>query len=875
MATVYLAEDLKHDRRVAIKVLRPELAAVIGAERFLREIRTIAGLQHPHILGLIDSGQVDGTAYYVMPFVDGESLRDRLEREKQLPIADAVRIATEVASALDYAHRHDIVHRDIKPENILLHDGRALVADFGIALAVSTAGSTRMTETGMSLGTPHYMSPEQAMGEREITGRCDIYALGAMTYEMLTGDPPFTGSTAQAIVAKVVTEAPRPLAAQRHTIPPHVEEAVLTALEKLPADRYATAAEFARALTDATAAVRPAAASRAATIRRTDWRAVGAAAAAMLVVGALLSRAFWPSPAPAVAPARLLIGFPDGQQPRLTTSQQPMLAVPPDGSGLLYSGPGTAARTQLWLRRWSSLDGTRLAQSVDDPCCGVFSPSGDSIAYLASPHTLRVIPLRSGVPAVVADAGLTSVSDYGGGVDWGSDGMLYISGLAGLLRVSPGGGATEVMAPLDTARGHLRYVWPDALPGARAALVTVVPAGDQFNVERMRIAVADFRSGTVREILQGTRALYAESGHIVYARPGGVLHAVPFDVETLALTGSEVALPDTVGLPAQSLGDFSISASGTLAYNKAALQTSQVVWVTRSGEPSVVAPDLAAHELDGATLSPDGSELVVSMRNADGKYDLWRAPTDGGARTRLTFDGTTNWRPFWKPGSRTVWFVSDRADGGVNRLTEVDLRVPGDVQLTQVYESRPVSGGAWSSDGSWLLLRTDDQSRGGGDILGFRPGRDTVARPFVATPAEEASPALSPDGNWLAYSSNVSGRREIYVRPFPETGRGVYQVSTEGGIAPRWSRRGGELFYIDGRERMIAVPVRTVSGFETGEQRMLFDASRYQNNPYHPQYDLSADDSRFLMIRAQTGNTANVVVVFGFLDELRRTVESR
>jgi len=231
MATVYLAQDLKHDREVAIKVLRPELAAVIGAERFLSEIKTTANLQHPHILPLHDSGEADGFLFYVMPFVEGETLRNRINREKQLPVADAVRIATEVASALDYAHRHNVIHRDIKPENILLHDGRALVADFGIALAASRAGGTRMTETGMSLGTPHYMSPEQAMGEREITARSDVYALGCVLYELLTGDPPFTGSTAQAIVARVVTETPRPMAPQRHTIPPHVEATVLTALE--------------------------------------------------------------------------------------------------------------------------------------------------------------------------------------------------------------------------------------------------------------------------------------------------------------------------------------------------------------------------------------------------------------------------------------------------------------------------------------------------------------------------------------------------------------------------------------------------------------------------------------------------------------------
>src|SRR5512143_3798442 len=258
MATVYLAQDLRHDRKVAIKVLRPELAAVIGAERFLSEIKTTANLQHPHILPLHDSGRTGGKAdgrsddflYYVMPYVEGETLRDKLNRETQLGIHEAVRIATEVASALDYAHRHGVIHRDIKPENILLHDGRALVADFGIALAASKAGGTRMTETGMSLGTPAYMSPEQAMGQRDITAQADIYALGCVLYEMLVGELPFEGANAQAIIARVMTEEPRSLVLQRRSVPHHVEAAVMTALSKLPADRFGSAAQFAAALGD-------------------------------------------------------------------------------------------------------------------------------------------------------------------------------------------------------------------------------------------------------------------------------------------------------------------------------------------------------------------------------------------------------------------------------------------------------------------------------------------------------------------------------------------------------------------------------------------------------------------------------------------------
>jgi len=251
MAAVYVADDLKHGRKVAIKILRPEVAAAIGAERFVREIRTSAGLQHPHILGLIDSGEANGTAYYVMPLVEGESLRDRLRREKQLPIADAVRITREVASALDYAHRRGIIHRDIKPENILLHDSQALVADFGIAIGGSSSGETRMTEAGVSLGTPHYMSPEQAMGEREITARSDVYALGCVAYEMLLGEPPFTGPTTQAIVARVLIERPGPVVSRRNTVPLAIEKAIHTALQKLPADRFSSTIAFSAALASA------------------------------------------------------------------------------------------------------------------------------------------------------------------------------------------------------------------------------------------------------------------------------------------------------------------------------------------------------------------------------------------------------------------------------------------------------------------------------------------------------------------------------------------------------------------------------------------------------------------------------------------------
>src|SRR5215218_9466473 len=376
MATVYLAQDLRHDRRVALKLLRPELSAVIGAERFLAEIKLTANLQHPHILPLFDSGAADGFLFYVMPYVEGESLRSRLTREKQLPVPDAVRIATEVASALDYAHRHGVVHRDIKPENILLHDGRALVADFGIALAASKAGGNRMTETGMSLGTPHYMSPEQAMGEREITARSDVYAIGVVLYEMLTRDPPFTGSTAQAIVARVLTETPRPILPQRHTIPPAIETAVLTALEKLPADRFGSAAQFSEALAGrgSTPAARTAVMPAASAIVATANRRVQLGLLAAAVVAAAVAAWGWFRPGEAPTVNRFSLYLPAEQALAPVNTSGNRVAISPDGKRIVYSGPAQRG-TQLWVREHDQLTSTPVP-GTENAGTPFFSPDG-------------------------------------------------------------------------------------------------------------------------------------------------------------------------------------------------------------------------------------------------------------------------------------------------------------------------------------------------------------------------------------------------------------------------------------------------------------------------------------------------------------------
>ena len=388
MATVFLAHDLKHDRDVALKVLHPDLGAALGSERFLAEIRTTARLQHPHILPLLDSGDAGGLLYYVMPVVTGETLRARLERERLLPIPDAVRVAREVASALDYAHRQGVIHRDVKPENILLHDGSALVADFGIALAVQSAGGQRMTQTGLSLGTPQYMSPEQAMGERAIDARTDIYALGAVTYEMLTGDPPFTGSTVQSIVAKVLTDRPAPIRTTRDTVPEHVEGAVMMALAKLPADRFESAKGFADALqdarfTNATAAPSTRAGASAPTPRSARIAVIGAGAIAL----ASLALAAWAwERARSVAPepvVQLTLDVPNAN------ADLGRFAVSGDGSRFAFATDEGIALRDAGQREYRLLPGTERAESPS------FSPEGEWIVSQSGGH-LRKVPGSGG-----------------------------------------------------------------------------------------------------------------------------------------------------------------------------------------------------------------------------------------------------------------------------------------------------------------------------------------------------------------------------------------------------------------------------------------------------------------------------------------------
>jgi serine/threonine-protein kinase len=867
MATVYLARDLKHDRNVALKVLKPELGAVLGVERFLSEIKVTANLQHPNLLPLFDSGEArpersEGPPllFYVMPYVEGESLRARLEREKQLPVDDAVKIAVAVASALAYAHERGVIHRDLKPENILLQAGQPVIADFGIALAVSKAGGARVTQTGLSLGTPQYMSPEQAAGDRAIDGRSDIYSLGAVTYEMLAGEPPHSGTSAQAIIAKLMSAEPQPLRALRATVPVNVACAVEKALAKLPADRFSSATDFAAALTNPmfTLSTTPTAAGWNATERGFRRLFYGATALAALFLAAALWGWLRPAPTRLVVRYNLVLDSAEALTPSAAWGR---IALSPDGSRLAYIG---GPHAQVMVRSRNQLYATPLP-GTEEASTPFFSPDGEHVGFVTG-RFLKIASLNGGPPITVTDSLVGAA-----GASWGPDGFIYADGLGqvSLVRVAARAGAVpKWFTVLDTAGGEGDHIYPDALPGGKGVLFTVTYRNEQRTERQYAIAVADIASGKHRVLVRDAFfARYVPTGHLLYVTSTGTLMVVRFDRKTWKVTGEPTALSEGLRVGSVSSLDLAVSAAGTLAYSTGLGAEREPVWVTRDGKAQPVDSAFQG-AFSSPAISPDGKQLAITMTTGDGS-NIWIKQLDRGPRVKLTFEGPLNDYPAWTPDGRSVTYFSN-ASGPRDLWTK---RADGSAQaVLQLHEKRNVLEGLWSPDGKWLVFRTGPGTPGAGDILAIRPGTDTVSVPLVATNFSEFTPALSPDGRWLAYSSNENGPREVYVVPFPNSGTAKWAVSTHGGTEPLWSHRGGELFYRDGAGFLVAVEVKTASTFSMGRSTALFPAAGFTSLPAHQQYAVSPDDRRFLMLRPLgASGGGKLVVVENWFEELKAT----
>ncbi len=846
MATVYLARDLRHDRDVAIKVLRGELTSILGADRFLSEIRTTANLQHPNILPLFDSGEltlpivptvltVPTVLYYVMPYVEGETLRDRLEREGQLPVDDAVRLLTEIAGALDYAHRKGIIHRDIKPENILLHDGRAIVADFGIALAASRAGGTRLTETGFSLGTPHYMSPEQAMGERQITARSDIFSLGSVGYEMLSGEPPFAGASAQAVVARVLSGAPPPLRTARPSVPPGVAAAIRKALERVPADRWRSAAEFAAALErKGDAAVAPS--DHGAGARHGARRLVVPIAVALV---ALAAAGTWGArrlarPAPPAGASRLVLPL----EPGVELAVDPLpFAISADGSAVVYSGE-SGGRTRLFLRPLASFDASEIP-GTDGAHHPFFSPDGQWIGFLAG-GKLQKVRRDGGAPIP-----LTRFTGEWGGAEWGRDGtIIYAAARAALYRVSAQGGRAEEI-PVDVApwRSSLpdsRLRWPARLPGGRHLLVSMDTT----------VAVVTLATGELRPLIAGRQARYLPTGHLLYDETEGRIRVAPFDARRLAITGAPQPAFEAFRSPGRFASQFTVSDSGTLLYVAGGFERSLVL-TDSTGRESPLA--LAPRGYRFPRFSPDGTRLAVTVDPRPSEIwmvDLHRAsavPVVTGGHSLLA-----EWSP---DGTRLAFFHR----GITSWIAWPGADPPRPALAKPVRENLFLSG--WTPRGL-LGVRFDSVGR---HPVRFDLG-DSAPTPIRLAEREAWSVAGSPDGAWIAYVSDASGVAEIYVRPFDGGGEPV-RVSVGGGADPHWTADGSGLIYRSGNG-IMRVDVRLRPGFETaGRPRELF--SRAYDFTQERNWDLSRD-GRFIFVRADPRNAGRLQVVANWFTELRR-----
>ena len=781
MATVYLAHDLKHERDVAIKVLHPDLAAALGGERFLSEIKTTAKLQHPHILPLLDSGSADGFLFYVMPYVAGETLRSRLERERQLPLDDALRIAREVADALGSAHAIGIIHRDIKPENILLQGGHALVADFGIALAVQSAGGARMTQTGLSLGTPQYMSPEQAMGERSIDARADQYALGAVTYEMIAGEPPFTGASVQAIIAKALSERPVPLRTLRDTVPPAVEAAVLKAIAKLPADRFATVSDFSFALA-AGSTVDAAAWTGATQARRSEVRFVSPGrfvlAAGALV--ALVVLAKWVSGlgvAPtivAIFDAALPDSAPMSRQGSIAATgfgaTKSNLSIAPDGSFFVYSVQ-RGDSSQLWYR--SLVDASaRAIPGTNGGSAPRVSPDGQRVAFISGDRTM-IAPIIGGEPRRLMD------DDAPVTLQWVSPTRLFAINGGGFrfVWIDPEVGVVEDR----TLPRASRCVYGQWLADDQALLCsfneTAVLVDPKTGVSQsIRTRAKD---GTPGAPVSGVSFRLVDGAYMLYLSLDGDLRAAPYDRRE-HLLGRSVSLVTGINRDALGGAQYDLTTSGLLGYVPSSGDVGSRMVVLRPGAAPVPLP-LEPAKFLRFDLNRDRRRLAAVVATHEGQelriYDL----LTGQIQTWLRADNIRF--SLWNPaGDKIAVRVEDHTGAVLLYGSPTSSSAPD--TLMSGPRADAVHDVFDFADDHTILTRDGETSAAYRIDIVTRPVRvDTIF-------ADALFATVAPGGKRIAYHAATAGGLRVSAYPLASERLQVSSI----GIEPLWLSSDALLF---------------------------------------------------------------------------------
>ncbi len=849
MATVYLAEDLKHERKVALKVLKPELAAVLGAERFVQEIKTTANLQHPHILPLFDSGTAGrregGTEflYYVMPFIDGETLRDKLNRETQLGIEEAVRITCDVADALDYAHQQGVIHRDIKPENVLLHNGRPMVTDFGIALAVSAAAGGRMTETGLSLGTPHYMSPEQATAEKDLTARSDIYSLGSVLYEMLTGSPPHVGSSAQQIIMKIVAEDVQPVTELRKSVPPHVAAATTKSLENLAADRFESAAKFAEALTNSAfvfnsvtrmQATRPSSAG-------TQNRTAVAFAALSGVLALLLGLTVLGQPNANVSDVGVarfpLVGNPNF---RINTGSTQPFAISSDGGTIIFAAD-TGNGMHLWVRTLA--DPTpRMLEGTDRATQPAISPDGEWIAFVVDNHIIRKARLDGGGVEEVA-----SIDNISASVSWASsDEILFeLIGIPdGIHRVSAFGGRPELLIPLDTTISEVRHRRPFVLHHERRVLYASMLADGSWS-----LAIFSLDDGRRTRLgIDGIQALGVLDGHLVYSRDDGALMAVPFDVRGMRTRGDPRQLRDRV-LSSPTGTAVILSTNGNLVYRAPVAQPMRLFLVDSAG--SLTQLGTWVRPFDTPRFSPDDRYAAVTIADEGDTQDLWIVDRATGEATQLTRGAQAHLQDWTPDGSsliysegRVLWTIRIDGSGGPRRITAVE---------------GTIRGASIMPDGASIIVSHSDIGTLTEELVRASLLDSSVTPIGSAGRLRPFFPRVSPDGRWVAYHGRND--REVHISSIDSAGR--VQVSDAGGYAPIvWGPNSDRVYYHTSAGITVA-EIRTNPRLAVVRRRELHGFPFFSTV-----HDVTDDGRTFLVVAPVGGGNEDILVALNWGSEV-------
>ena len=901
MGEVYLAQDTKLDRKVALKFLPEEMQQDSTArKRFLREAKSAAALDHPYICHIHEVGEVEGKSFISMEYIQGTTLKEKLA-EGPLPVKEALEKATEIAEALEAAHKQEIVHRDLKPSNIMLTpEGHVKVMDFGLAKRVTPVEgqeeeiTTKLTQQGSTLGTVPYMSPEQVRGQ-VVDTRSDIFSFGAVLYEMLTGVNPFKKGSAMDMAHAILDETPPPLTRYTENIPVLLQHTVKKMLAKEPDRRYQlihdVRIDLGEAMDDivVSSTSRSGTDSMAGTPRemataegQRSWQRLAPWLVVCAVLSAVVASFLVWNVKPPAQPAqgsvtRFKMELPPTQ--RLTQLGNHVVAFSPDGQHLVY-----AANDQLYLRAMDQLDANLIPGTDDGQARGpFFSPDGQWVGFGAGGQLKKVL-ISGGTPVTLCETGGLW------GASWGVDEWIVFGAAPGIFRVSAAGGAKELLIGVDRDKGEEAY-GPQILPGGDAILFTLWTGRDWDDAQ---IVVQSLETGERKVLINGGRnARYVRTGHLVYAR-GESLFAVPFNPGQLEVTGGQVpilegvkAVVNTVTGGTAPPAHFSFSDLGSLVYVPDTVRGTYqanpldrlygstgsltLVWVDREGQEEPLSMEPGVYF--DPRISPDGSRVALTVVDAD-NWDVWIYDLGRQMANRLTFDPAVEQRPAWTLDGRRVVFGSDRGGEASNLFWKA---ADGTGEAERLTTSPNDQRAHFWVDGKTLVFEEGDpETRQDLHLLSLEG--EPTSRPLLKTQFTEDRPALSPDGRWIAYRSNESRQSEIYVRPFPNVEEGKWLISRDGGISPVWGPDGRELFYRSlNEEAMMIVRIETEPVFTYETPEVLFTGSYFRSR--NRNYDISPDGQRFLMLKEveqteeASATTQNaLIIVQNWFEELKRLV---